>query len=555
MENKTWKGSSLAARITVLIIIAIAALPSGASEPIQTVYTHPWATFDLYAILDQPGPASEEPTVFHHAPFATEWEPLTAIQTGNIEWATITSIHVDPHFDNGDVIFSGSSAAGIFRSVDGGLTWSAWNDAAIGIIGFAGSSLQGRAVWAISTDGAAFVTSDRGENWTLHSGMSRHNATSIGYGGNDTAYIGTSTGVLAALRNGGSAGYYLRTISASNGELVGIPGTVTHVSKNDHDVVMLIVDKIDGSGNALYREESPSGIYLEEVRTNGQIDNVLSLVATADQVFIVNGGASPTLFVSDDRGDSWQARTLPVTEGIAGLSAGGCNGQDCLLYLATNVGGFRSSDSGITWSALGNILPTPPPPPVGASDPTVTMASPLGQPLVTGLNTFKIRLRNLGPGTARNFAVEVKLVVWDEYANGHNVHADSATIGLNNCRAVSDSQYGYLRRYHDCWVDEIAAGESIIITLQQNLVASEWSAEVSAKIRFSFDSVGELNQMNNNTSLNFYRADTFAVSASESGGGSFGMLSLLLLMSLLIARKHQLNELANVLRRMVKSAP
>jgi hypothetical protein len=539
MENNAWKRSSLPVRITVLIIIVMTTLRVGASEPIRIVYSHPWSTFDLYTILDQSGPATEEPTVFHHAPFATEWEPLTAIQSANMEWTTVTSIHVDPHFDNGDIIFSGTSAAGIYRSVDGGLTWSAWNDAAIGIIGFAGSSLQERAVWAITTDGAAFVTSDRGENWTLDSAMSRHTATSIGYGGNDTVYIGTSTGVLAALRDGGTAGYFLRTISASNGELTGIPGTVTHVSKNDHDVAMLIVDKIDGSGNALYREESPSGMHLEEVQTNGQIDSVQALLATADQVFIVNGGANPTLLVSENRGDSWQARTLPVTEGIADLSAGNCSGLDCQLYLATDAGGFRSDDSGVTWSALGNILPTPAPPPVGASDPTVTMASPLGQELVTGLNTFKVRLANLGPGTARGFAVDVELVVWGEYATGDYRHADSATIGLNNCREVSDNQYGYLRHYHKCWVDEIAAGESIIITLQQNLTASQWTAEVSARINFSFESVGELNQKNNNTSQSFYRADTFYVSPDERGGGSIGLLPLLLLMSLLIARKHR----------------
>jgi len=538
MESRAWKGSSLPVRITVLIIIVMTALPIGAAEPIRTVYSHPWSNYDLYTISDQPGAATEEPTVFHHAPFATEWQPLTAIQSANRQWTTVASIHVDPHIDNGDVIFAGTSAAGIYRSVDGGLTWSPWNDAAIGIIGIAGSSLQERAVWAITTDGAAFVTSDRGENWTLHSGMSHHAATSIGYGGNDTVYIGTSTGVLAVLRNDGTAGTYLLTISAINGELTGIPGTATHVSKNDHDVVMLIVDKIDGSGNALYREESPSGLYLEEVEINGQFDSVQSLVAIADQVFIVNGGANPTLWVSDDRGDSWQARTLPVTEGIAGLSAGNCSGLDCLLYLATDAGGFRSDDSGITWSALGNILPTSPPPHVGASDPTVTVASPIGQPLVTGLNTFEVRLANLGPDTARGFAVDVELEVWDEHAKGDYRHADSAMIGPNKCREVSDTKYGYLRLYHRCWVDEIAAGESIIITLQQNLAASEWTAEVSAKIDFSFESVGELNQQNNNTSQNFYRADTFDVSPGESGGGSIGILPLLLLLSLLIARKH-----------------
>jgi photosystem II stability/assembly factor-like uncharacterized protein len=105
----------------------------------------------------------------HNLLRAPDEGPWRRVTTGLGTWK-LSSLVVSPTFDEDGTAFVASFGGGVFRSLDGGLTWSPCNqglgDPHIVLLGFSPTFKQDRTVFALGRRGAVYRTCDGGHCWT-----------------------------------------------------------------------------------------------------------------------------------------------------------------------------------------------------------------------------------------------------------------------------------------------------------------------------------------------------------------------------------------------------
>ncbi len=520
------------------IFAALLMSPAFGADALRSIVAHPFDSSTLYAIPQLGIGERQVPSVYRSTDGGSTWQPLAQMQkpvsSSLTSWTVATAITVDPHISGADTLFVATPDLGVFSSIDDGTSWAVWNDAAIEILDVATSDLQSEPVWAVSFDGSVYITSDRGQNWTLVSTLASVNATALVHGRGANAYVGTAQGSVLSTSDAGMSWSNLTNISFSNGGVGPLPGEVVQLTKGALTDLFAVVPRADGSGNALYKGSGVGHMIWSEVLISGQAANVLAMAASSQLAYVVQADPQPTLLVSSDNGGTWQTRTLPVVSTIRSLSVNPC--CDDTVYLATADGGFASTDGGNTWDALAALVPlAPPPPPVTPTtvDLAVAVITPNASSVGIGSNSFQVQVSNLGPDTARNVFIEVATVLWSDSALGEYEFTDSITTANNGgCTRFTrtSTAFGFVVltvRAHVCFIDELASGASEIITLRKGTSADEWNIEVRAKIT---DGRATDPNAGNDEVARSYDIVEQPNAGGGGGGGTLGMPFLVLLL-------------------------
>lgn len=295
-----------------------------------------------------------------------EWMQLGWTQTNGPYGGEIRTLHATPE----GVIFAGTEGAGIFRSTDGGGTWSPVNtglsyDRGEGFMPVNAFVHKDNSLYAGTSDGL-YVSTNRGESWRRMT----HDRKYSGVNGvlfiNNRLYISTfEDGVWYTDDNGDSwipindglenlgirefaamgttlfagtqDGAFRRRASENSWTPINAGFTVQPININAINKSL-----IESRANPLRMSQFPSGLRVD------------SLAVMGDALYMgLYMGKDKGLFRSVDEGDSWTRITAEsMIHTVEALSVSGT-----ILYASTFGGGvFRSSDGGNSWTEVNDGL-------------------------------------------------------------------------------------------------------------------------------------------------------------------------------------------------------
>jgi photosystem II stability/assembly factor-like uncharacterized protein len=241
-------------------------------------------------------------------------------------------------------VLVGADGAGVLRSRDRGLTWTAVNEGFserfISRIVFDGTGGRVLAsVWGDRTHGGVFSAPGPQGPWTtLGTGLGGRDVVSLASGG-AVVLAGTDQG-LFVLEDGASV---WRKIELAPG-VQGPAPRVNDIKVLRHRVVLL------GASDGLYRSENGGATWSRVAAGTGDITAV-SLSAGGVSLAAYKGG----LLVSEDEGRRWSIR--PPGPWSARVNAMTVIAESAVTVVATSRGLFRSGDGGSTWLPAGHGLP------------------------------------------------------------------------------------------------------------------------------------------------------------------------------------------------------
>jgi photosystem II stability/assembly factor-like uncharacterized protein len=333
---------------------------------------------------------------------ATHGSGIFKTTDGGASWAAVNTGVTAPavlalalHPTNPETVYAGAQAQGVFRTTNAGESWTTVN-AGLGAVEVRALAFDpttpdilyaggygGGSYFAGQTGYGVFKTDDGGASWSaVNTGLASLSVSALAVHpfDPDTLYVGTSGGVFKST-NGGAAwslstaadveclavhpsfpqvvyagiagGNLLRTTSGGGSwEPAGV-----------NDVTALALHPTDS--NTVYAGTSSSGVfkttdfgtYWTAVNTGLSDLDILSLAldpSAPNTLYAgTNGGG---VFKTTDGGASWTA----VNTGLSGMVAYvvAVNPiNPAMVYVATEAGGvFQSTDGGGTWSALGTGL-------------------------------------------------------------------------------------------------------------------------------------------------------------------------------------------------------
>ncbi len=357
VERNAIKGDSQASRVTVLaavLCIAVFAMSSFASSAAGTGAQVPFIqTVQPHHVPGNPSPQSGLASTGNSRGTLTSqtpWETLGPTQipngtgiSGLYGSGKIPMVTYNP--DNPKVMYMAGgvgpgnsgpySAAGIFRSTDGGITWTE-ADHGLGdnyVSSIFVDPVNTSVVLAGTWFKGIYMSTDSGMNWTLV--KSTTHVTSIIMSGN-TMYAASGGGILSSPDNGSSWSLLESTASP----------------------VSILVH----SGGNLYAGTDGGQVLLES-GSSGKFSTVLDVknhwvwsiaVNSTDpsNVYVVEfyNYQAPDLYVTNDSGASWQRVSLP--DGGASQFVEYLNGSVPRLLVGDDGNLFVSGDSGVSFTEL-----------------------------------------------------------------------------------------------------------------------------------------------------------------------------------------------------------
>lgn len=280
------------------------------------------------------------------------WERLAAFEGGTVSWLTAV-----PADDGAWHVFA-ATTVGVFRSVDGGLSWSALGGASrvagVEVVATSPRYPEDGIVFAGAYDGL-FRWREGGTGWTHLLSGSRvlalavaAGASSFPAGGSDlTILAGTETDGILVSRDGG------RTWAGANAGLL------------DLEVLALAVSPTfaqDGlayaaTPTAAYRTRNAAESWREIALPISALEDVgaqcLALSAGfAEDGVVLAGGLDRSVYRSDDRGRSWEEVVDLADCDVFSITTH----LDGLMVAATDQGIALSEDGGVSWRITGSDL-------------------------------------------------------------------------------------------------------------------------------------------------------------------------------------------------------
>jgi photosystem II stability/assembly factor-like uncharacterized protein len=229
------------------------------------------------------------------------------------------------------VLYAGTWGGGLFRSMDGGDSWTAVN-AGLTSTTIWSLAVSGTTLYA-STNGGVFRSEDEGQTWfPANTGLPSTGALAVS---GTVLYAGTSGGGVFRSRDGGDSWTAVNTgLTSAYVEALAVSGTTLYA----------------GTTEGIFRSEDDGDSW---TAANTGLTSTYVQTFSVSGTTIYAGTLGGGVFRSDDGGDSWTAATSGLTNtDIRALQASGTT-----VYAGTSGGGvFRSDDGGDSWTAINTGL-------------------------------------------------------------------------------------------------------------------------------------------------------------------------------------------------------
>ncbi len=276
----------------------------------------------------------------------------TAVNTG-LSNLNVFSLAISPNYSSDQTLFVGTLGGGVFKSTDRGITWTAVNtglgNLVVNSIGISPNYVSDQTLFAGTSGGGVFKTTSGGMSWiTLITGMSNLQvhaiALSPNYAIDKTLFAGTSSRVFKSTDGG-------TTWTASNWGVYSIALSPNYVIDQTLFAGTL--------GNGVFKSTN-GGTTWTAVNTGLGNLNVFSLAISPNYVsnqtmFVGTWGG---LFKSMNAGMSWSAAHTGLSRlHVRSIVLSPNYVTDQTLFAGTSGGGvFRSTDTGVTWTAANTGL-------------------------------------------------------------------------------------------------------------------------------------------------------------------------------------------------------
>ena len=293
----------------------------------------------------QPPSPTPEPT---SVPLA--WQRLTSAQF--VERDTLTAIAIDP--TDSDVIYVGTNNAGIYKSIDGGISW---RPASQGMEHKRGIDLiispDDPSILYAASEGGSYKSTDGGEHWKMIS-----NSNKIVMDPQDSQHLYGAGHVLPESLDGGASWLEIQETRCPDNILE----LVIHPERRE--VLFAINEHWAGDcENGVYRSDD-GGRTWEIIGLQSERVQALSIDSQNGEYLYAategNGGLGE-LHVSIDEGETWKQvlpmseRTDPDSIGAACLDIFVDHHDGSIVYCRDPQRVLKSTNAGQTWQVLSEV--------------------------------------------------------------------------------------------------------------------------------------------------------------------------------------------------------
>ena len=287
----------------------------------------------------------------------------------------INCIAFDPI--NADIIWVGSPSGGLWKTEDGGITWSTTTDdlPVIGVSSIAINPLDNNIMYIVTGDANASDTysigvlksNDKGVSWNT-TGLSyfvdneqRANKVIINPNHPDSVFAVTNTNIMLSIDAG------------NNWSSVGIVGRWRDIEFKPGNPYVIYAAKQSNGGSDVYRSKNGGAtwnIINSGVASSGKDRPLLAVTPANPNVIYALYSATDDsfhgLYKSSNSGDSWTLQSNSpniLGRDVDGTSSGGQSWYDLSLGVSTvdenlvYVGGiniWKSNDGGVSWNIDAN---------------------------------------------------------------------------------------------------------------------------------------------------------------------------------------------------------
>ncbi len=256
--------------------------------------------------------------------------------------STIRAMIAHPSLAN--TLYVGTQGAGLFRSVDGGTSWSRPNKSVAGVLvrALAISPTAPHAVYAGSYGGGSFRSSDGGASWTLMaSGLTNDFVQAFAFDPvtPGTMYAGAAGGLYKSI----DGGDHWSTITSG----LGNPIVSALVVRPDAPATVYA----GTSGGGVFRSVDGGAQWASFGSGLGNL-SVRSLVLVPSAPATMYAGTDGSLYRSTDGGATWSALGGGLPSARTPLVAVDPAAPGTLYAIVSDVGIYKSTDGGDHWSSV-----------------------------------------------------------------------------------------------------------------------------------------------------------------------------------------------------------
>lgn len=252
------------------------------------------------------------------------------------------------HPSDDEIVYAGTSTRGIFKSTDGGATWSETDSSVGDVLSISIDPANPDTVYAGTQGNGLFKSTDAGATWAPRN-IGNTTVRSIAVDPTNTAilYAGTPTGVFKSTNQGTT--WASSGLTSVNAVIIDPANPqILYAGRSNTGVFSF-------SGGGVYKSTNAGASWTRVGDTLADTNvTALTIDSTAPQTLYagtITGALVPTggtVHKSTDAGATWTASgTLPNTP-IAAVAL--APGGSLVVYAATDLGVFKTSDGGASWT-------------------------------------------------------------------------------------------------------------------------------------------------------------------------------------------------------------